>query len=288
MEELKRTINGETMEERTLPKLLMSRKEAEKKIQERIKEGQKFRDQPIDSEDEYESVGKEAVNWSIYNKDLLVKLFESSALAEDYKNYIYEDLDHDDFDSHLIMNYVRDYEGYVKYKIDKYRKNLTASLNSLEGIRDRLELFEEPDPPTRIFGDKIFIGHGHSPVWRELKDFISERLELPYDEFNRVPTSGSNTLGRIKEMLDQACMAFLIMTAEDEQPDGTQRARENVVHEAGLFQSRLGFKKAIILLEEGCEEFSNIRGLNQIRFPKGNIEAVFEKIRQVLEREKII
>ena len=57
------------------------------------------------------------------------------------------------------------------------------------------------------------------------------------------------------------------MTAEDEHSDGTTHARENVVHEAGLFQGKLGFSKAIILLEEGCKEFSNIEGLGQIRFP---------------------
>ena len=51
-------------------------------------------------------------------------------------------------------------------------------------------------------------------------------------------------------------MAFLVLTAEDEQTDGTLHARENVIHEAGLFQGRLGFEKAIILLEEGCQEFS--------------------------------
>jgi hypothetical protein len=47
------------------------------------------------------------------------------------------------------------------------------------------------------------------------------------------------------------------------------------VPESGLFQGKLGFKLAIVLLEDGCEEFSNIRRLNQIRFPKGNIAAVF-------------
>ena len=62
----------------------------------------------------------------------------------------------------------------------------------------------------------------------------------------------------------------------------------NVVHEAGLFQGRLGFTKAIVLLEEGCEEFSNIQGLGQIRFPKGNIAAAFEEIRRVLEREDLL
>jgi len=40
--------------------------------------------------------------------------------------------------------------------------------------------------------------------------------------------------------------------------------------------------------EKDCEEFSNIQGLGQIRFPKGNIGAVFEEIRRVLEREGII
>jgi predicted nucleotide-binding protein len=137
-------------------------------------------------------------------------------------------------------------------------------------------------------GANIFIGHGRSLLWKELKDFIQDRLRLPWDEFNRVPVAGVSNILRLSEMLDSAVIAFIVMTAEDEQPDGKLRARMNVVHEAGLFQGRLGFSRAIVLLEEGCEEFSNIQGLGQIRFPKGNIKAAFEEIRQVLEREGIV
>lgn len=43
--------------------------------------------------------------------------------------------------------------------------------------------------------------------------------------------------------------------------------------------------RAIVLLEEGCAEFSNIVGLSQIRFSKGDITARFEDIRRVLKRE---
>ena len=141
---------------------------------------------------------------------------------------------------------------------------------------------------AETMGTNIFIGHGRSQDWRELKDFIEDRLRLPVDEFNRVPVAGVTNVARLSEMIDAAVFAFLVMTGEDEQPDGQLRARMNVVHEAGLFQGRLGFTRAIVLLEEGCEEFSNIRGLGQIRFPRGKIRSAFEEIREVLEREDVV
>lgn len=137
-------------------------------------------------------------------------------------------------------------------------------------------------------GTNIFIGHGRFYLWKDLKDFIQDRLGLAWDEFNRVPVAGITNIARLSQMLDDAAIAFLIMTAEDEQADGKIHARMNVVHEAGLFQGKLGFTRAILLIEEGCEEFSNIHGLGQIRFPKGNIKAAFEEVRQVLEREGLL
>lgn len=141
---------------------------------------------------------------------------------------------------------------------------------------------------TQEIGANVFIGHGRSPIWKDLKDFIQDRLRLPWDEFNRVPVAGRTNIERLSEMLNDAAIAFLVMTAEDEHSDGTTHARENVVHEAGLFQGKLGFSKAIILLEESCEQFSNIQGLGQIRFPPGNIKAVFEEVREVIEREGLL
>ncbi len=137
-------------------------------------------------------------------------------------------------------------------------------------------------------GTNVFIGHGRSHAWRDLKDFLQDRLRLPWDEFNRVPVAGVTNIARLSEMLDAAAIAFLVMTAEDEMSDGAIQARMNVVHEAGLFQGRLGFSRAIVMLEEGCQEFSNIDGLGQIRFPKGKISAAFEEVRRVLEREGLI
>jgi predicted nucleotide-binding protein len=237
------------------------------------------------------------------------------------------------------------YAGPVRYSRDMPRhevirgyeegkKRVLIKLDAaIKFINEKLsDVVEEPPVDdlqgqlkSGVTGNTIFIGHGRSPIWRELKDFLENRLHLSVDEFNSVAVAGVSTVTRLEEMLDAAAFAFLVMTAEDALPDDRQghstrdavylvddtalvdlkthsgvrasdrrsdriklHARLNVIHEAGLFQGRLGFKKAIILLEDGCEEFSNIHGLGQIRFPKGNINPKFEKIRAVLEREGLV
>ena len=174
--------------------------------------------------------------------------------------------------------------------------------NMLFRIRRRVETFlhlaeawlvlqreaEQKGTSVHAMGGAIFIGHGQSTVWRDLKDLIGEPLGIAVIEFNSQPVAGKTTVERLSEMLDASSFAFLVLTAEDEHADQTIHARENVIHEVGLFQGRLSFSRAIVMIEEGCAEFSNISGLNQIRFPQGNILAKSEEIRRVLEREQVI
>ncbi len=85
--------------------------------------------------------------------------------------------------------------------------------------------------------------------------------------------------------MDRSTFALLVMTAEDLQADGDERARQNVVHEAGLFQGRLGFDRAIAVVEEGVEVFSNLDGIQQIRFSRGKIEETYGHVLATLRRE---
>ncbi|MDK2375055.1 TIR domain-containing protein [Serratia fonticola] len=175
-------------------------------------------------------------------------------------------------------------------RINKFNKGLHVAYVLLDSMIGEIKDYGLPSKAcsSKTTGDHIFIGHGRSPIWRELKDYIKDKLNLPYDEFNRVPVAGVSNTHRLQQMLDQAAFAFLIMTAEDESSSGSKQARMNVVHEVGLFQGKLGFEKAIILLEDGCEEFSNINGLGQVRFPAGNVSAIFHQIQDVLEREGLL
>jgi len=140
---------------------------------------------------------------------------------------------------------------------------------------------------VRAAPQHVFIAHGHSAVWHALKSRL-EDLNLRVEEFNQTPVAGYTTLHRIQEMLTSAALAFVVMTAEDEDKAGNKHARRNVIHEAGLMQGRLGFSRTILLLEEGCERFSNIEGLLYIPFGVNRIEDTFDEIRRVLEREGLI
>lgn len=170
---------------------------------------------------------------------------------------------------------------YVSYtSAERLKDDLHERLEAFERL---VEMFDVPAATA-----KIFIGHGRSTEWFKLRDFLSIRLGLACDEFNTEPMAGLQTVPRIEQMLRSARMAFLIMTAEDKHADDSLHARENVIHEIGLFQARLGAPRAIVLLEEGCKRFSNLDGLTTINFPRTDIMARSEEIRSVLSRERIL
>ena len=154
--------------------------------------------------------------------------------------------------------------------------------------RSHLERKARRQKRAERVGTNVFIGHGRSHAWRDLKDFVQDRLKLPWDEFNRVPVAGVTNIARLSEMLDAAAIAFLVMTAEDERTDGVVQARMNVVHEAGLFQGRLGFLRAIVCSKRGASGSAILRGLARFGFLLGQISATFEEIRRVLEQEGLI
>jgi predicted nucleotide-binding protein len=139
---------------------------------------------------------------------------------------------------------------------------------------------EQPEPPP-----KIFIGHGRKPQWRDLKDHLQDKHGYAISAYEIGSRAGHAVRDILEEILDETSFALLVMTGEDKTKAGKLRARQNVVHEAGLFQGKLGFSRAIILREKGTEEFSNLAGLQEIRFSKGRIAETFGEVLATLKRE---
>jgi predicted nucleotide-binding protein len=135
---------------------------------------------------------------------------------------------------------------------------------------------------------RIFIGHGRSPLWARLQVFLEGEVGLRTITYESEARAGASIVAILEQMLNDAVFAVLILTAEDETGSGSRRARQNVVHEAGLFQGRLGFNKAILLVQEGLEEFSNVDGLQHLSFSGARIDQTFYELQRVLRREGLM
>jgi len=162
----------------------------------------------------------------------------------------------------------------------------TRQMDSIGHILSHVRDFTIDKP--RYMPESVFIGHGRRSDWEKIKSHISKKHHLKVEEFNMSPTAGLTTVERLKEMLDSASFAILVMTAEDRRRDGKLNARQNVVHEIGLLQGKLGFRRAIVVKEEEVQEFSNIKGLTYISYKRGKIAGALPEIDRVLVRKHVI
>jgi predicted nucleotide-binding protein len=138
----------------------------------------------------------------------------------------------------------------------------------------------------RVVQPCVFLGHGRSRLWARVKVFLEEELRIATVTYESESHTGESIVPVLEKMLDQATFAVLVLTAEDETPEGGRRARQNVIHEAGLFQGRLGFRRAVLLVQGGVESFSNVAGLQHIPFSDQNVEQTFYELQRVLKRER--
>jgi predicted nucleotide-binding protein len=169
----------------------------------------------------------------------------------------------------------------VSVKVEaKEPSQIKAVLNVFEANKEKSLLpVETPKKKQPI----VFIGHGHSEDWKKLRDHLRDMHGFEIEAYEAGPRAGHTIENVLEKMLEKATVAFFVMTGEDETVAGSINPRLNVVHELGLFQGKLGFKKAIILLKRGVAEFSNIEGLQQIRFT--DIKEVFGEVVATINRE---
>ena len=171
-----------------------------------------------------------------------------------------------------------------------YETFVTIQSPNRKDIEAVSSVFEEaaPDEKTdlqRREDLKIFIGHGRSREWIELKSHLQDKHRLDVEAYETGARAGHTIRDILEAMAADLSFALLVLTGEDETKDGVMRARQNVIHETGLFQGRLGFDRAIMVVENGVELASNFDGIQQIRFDKGRIQETFGEVLATLKRE---
>lgn len=165
---------------------------------------------------------------------------------------------------------------------------------STEAIAQVMDVFEADaanakpvvatTPPKDPF--TIFIGHGRSNEWSKLMIHLQQSHGLKVEAYESGCRAGHTIRDILESMMANSSMAVLVMTGEDDMEGGVMRARQNVVHEVGLFQGRLGFHRALVLLEEGCEKFSNLDGIQWISFSRNNIREAYGDVLAAIKREQ--
>ena len=254
------------MAETVLPKLRVNREEARQKIQARIEKGRQLRNKEIRTDDELEKARAESEKWSKYNKVLLSGLFDNTSVAEyDYANF-------DDF-----PGYIGGSPSFSE-KLGLYqKKGMDSSINSLEGICDRLELYDEPlETSQSTFGNEVFIVHGHDDEAKEMVARFVENFGIEATILHEQANRGQTIPEKFEEHASEAGFAIILLTpddvgaSKDETDDPKPRARQNVILELGYFWGRLGRGRVCVLHKGGVELPSDIHGILYVPMDSSN------------------
>lgn len=208
---------------------------------------------------------------------------ESEFFADYQKNVESSSYYKNDIDSNfgIEISFIRPFSSVCV--IAPKRDQIEEVYQIFEKYVDECKLPEDTEPVEAK--PVVFIGHGQSDQWRDLKDHLQDKHGYKIDAYEVGARAGHAIRDVLEEMLSRSLFSILVMTGEDKDDKGNLRARDNVIHELGLFQGKLGFSRAIILLEEGTQEFSNIHGIQQIRYTKSNIKETFGEVLATLRRE---
>lgn len=259
-------------ETQSLPNLRESRESALRKIQQRIEIGCQLRDQPIGSENELEKARDESKKWSEYNKQLLVRLFTDSSIAD--RCWLFHDY------TPAINAWLpseRTVEEELQELVTNYRKRMDSHINDLEGIRDELPLI--PEKSSAVSSDQVattrnevFIVHGRDHGAKETIAREVEKLGLKAVILHEQPNKGRTIIEKLEEVAESASFAIVLLTPDDfgalkDRIDSTRnpRARQNVVFELGYFIGRLGRERVCPIYKGEVESPSDIDGIVYVR-----------------------
>lgn len=184
------------------------------------------------------------------------------------------------FSIHKVLRIERYNDGTVRLDLDANPEETALAI--LAEAREVLARYPRVVPEVHPAGFKVFVAYGGGRAWEAVRDYL-RRADIDVDAFTQYERAGQVTLDVVSEMIHSASMAVIVMTAADTMADGSRRARQNVVHEAGFAQGALGTRNVIVLLEDGVDPPSNIAGVTYIGFRQGEIHTTEKRVVALLQ-----
>jgi predicted nucleotide-binding protein len=249
------------------PELVVSREDAEAKIQNRIAKGKELFNRQINAWDQLEAARKDYYTWSEYNKELLKRLFTNDSLAKEYEGGAFG---------------VFGGTSTLPEEIQDLKRDVSSKVRRLESIKERLELIPAPRSGgetlahvPRPLGKKVFIVHGHDEGARESVARFLERLGIAPVILHEQANSGLTILEKLERNSD-VDFAVILLTPDDvgtkaAAKDTLQpRARQNVILELGFFVAKLGRSRVCALHKGAVELPSDFLGIVYVTFDEAS------------------
>ena len=277
---------GEIMEGKSLLTLCVSREEADQKIQEQIAEGQSLHDYPIGTQDSLDQALENHKNWSKDNKDLLLELFYSSSVADEYTRFS----DGVSMTSTTSSGSPLDALKEFSIRLSVFREGIGEHVERLVEIRDGIGLYNEPpdtpqrtvgnneiaEKPTNALGTEVFIVHGHDEAAKHAVARFVKRFDIEPIILDEQPDQGQTIIEKFEDHADETGFAIVLLTPDDvgaskeEANELEPRARQNVILELGYFLGKLGRARVCVLYKEEVQLPSDIHGILYVPMDRSN------------------
>ncbi|HEX9050289.1 MAG TPA: nucleotide-binding protein [Anaeromyxobacter sp.] len=263
-------------EPRSPAALTMSRQEADAKLAARLDKASEVRSR-------FGAPGEPSVEqafegWDRYNAELLARMFTDSSVADSYRYCGPAPVISMSRSPSLAArrgDFLADFDGSASREEKRLRDRFDAKVVWLEQLRQRLEVYgepESPDPatalPARTAGAQrraAFVVHGHDGAAREATARMLQQLGVEAVVLHEQANRGQTVIEKFEHHSD-VLFAVVLLTPDDvgrakTESDLQPRARQNVWFELGFFVGKLGRDHVCALHKGPLEIPSDIQGV---------------------------
>src|SRR5258708_3695514 len=112
---------------------------------------------------------------------------------------------------------IESFRAYSRISVSSPNRELIQKIfNVVEKYRERSTTVPQPAEIGVPERPVVFIGHGGSTQWRELKDHMQDKHKYKAEAFEVGARAGHSIRDILEEMLDKSSIAFLVFTGENE------------------------------------------------------------------------
>ncbi|MGV9676186.1 PfkB family carbohydrate kinase [Nocardia sp. NPDC003482] len=131
---------------------------------------------------------------------------------------------------------------------------------------------------------RVLIVHDENPQWQEVRKFIETRCGIPTEHLGPSDFAADRLAETVDGPVSRCGFAVCLLSAKNS-ARGSRQPDQMIVHQVGILQGRYGFGRVALLVEYGCDLFTNLSGLIRLGFPAGRVEAKFVELQRMLLRE---